>query len=68
MTQYVSDSMDMSLSKLSGDGEGQGSLGCSIPWDRKESATTELTKHIYTQILKQIFHKIVHILVMYHAL
>ena len=24
-----------------GDGEGQGSLVCSSPWDRKESDTTE---------------------------
>ena len=32
--------MDMSLSKTSGDGEGQGSLVCSSPWGHKESDTT----------------------------
>ena len=33
----ITDSMDMSLSKLQGDGEGQGRLvGCS-PWSYKES-------------------------------
>ena len=37
----VTDSMDMSLSKLWGDGEGQGSLVCCSPWGHKESDTTE---------------------------
>jgi len=36
----ISDSMDMSLSKL-GDGEGQGSLACCSPWGHKESDVTE---------------------------
>ena len=36
----VTDSMDMSLSKL-GDSEGQGSLVCCSPWGRKELGTTE---------------------------
>ena len=36
----ITDSMDMSLSKL-GDSEGQGSLGCYSPWGHKESDTTE---------------------------
>ena len=35
----ISDSMDMSLSKL-GDKEGQGRLLCCSPWGRKESDTT----------------------------
>ena len=37
----ITDSMDMSLSKLQKDGEGQGSLACCSPWGRKESDTTE---------------------------
>ena len=37
----ITDSMDMSLSKLLGGGEGQGSLVCCSPWGRKESVTTE---------------------------
>ena len=40
MVDGISDSMDMSLSKL-GDSEGQGSLGCYSPWGHKESDTTE---------------------------
>ena len=35
----IIDSMDMSLSKLPGNGEGQGSLACCSPWGRKESDT-----------------------------
>ena len=35
----IIDSMDMSLSKL--DGEGQGSLVCCSPWGRKGVDTTE---------------------------
>ena len=34
-------SMDMSLSKLQGVGEGQGSLPCCSPWSHKELDTTE---------------------------
>ena len=37
----ITDSMDMSLSKLRGVGDGQGGLACCSPWDRKESDTTE---------------------------
>ena len=37
----ITDSMDMSLSKLRGVGDGQGSLVCCSPWDRKESDVTE---------------------------
>ena len=37
----VTYSMDMRLSKLLGDGEGQGSLACCSPWGRRESDTTE---------------------------
>ena len=36
----ITDSMDMSLSKLPGDNEGQGSLVCCSPWGAKESDTT----------------------------
>ena len=34
-------SMDMSLSKLPGDSEGQGSLACYSPWGHKELDMTE---------------------------
>ena len=34
-------SMDMSLNKLRGDGDGQGGLACSSPWGRKELDMTE---------------------------
>jgi len=37
----ITDSMDMSLSKLRGDGDGKGSLACCSPWGCKESDTTE---------------------------
>ena len=37
----ITDSMDMSLSKLQGVDDGQGSLACCSPWDRKESDMTE---------------------------
>ena len=37
----ITDSMDMSLSKL-GVGDGQGGLACCSPWGCKESDTTEL--------------------------
>ena len=37
----ITDSMDMSLSKLQEiDSEGQGSLECCSPWGRKELGTT----------------------------
>ena len=36
----ITNSMDMSLSKL-GVGDGQGGLVCCSPWGRKESDTTE---------------------------
>ena len=39
----IPDSMDMSLSKLQGVGDGQESLVCS-PWGHKESHTTERLK------------------------
>ena len=46
----LSDSMDMSLSKLWGDGKGrQGSLACCSPWGLKESDTTEqLNNNMFT--------------------
>ena len=37
----ITDSMDMSLSKLPGVGEGQGSLACCSPWGHKEPDMTE---------------------------
>ena len=37
----ITDSMDMSLSKALGVGDGQGSLLCYSPWGFKESDTTE---------------------------
>ena len=37
----ITDSMDMSLSKLWGVGGGQGGLECCGPWGRKESDTIE---------------------------
>ena len=39
------DSMDMSLSKLQGDDEGQGILACCSPWGRKELDRTERLKN-----------------------
>ena len=37
----ITDAMDMSLSRLWGVGDGQGSLACCSPWDLKESDRTE---------------------------
>ena len=37
----ITDSMDVSLGELLGDGDGQGGLACCDSWDRKESDTTE---------------------------
>ena len=37
----IADSMDMSLSKLRGVGDGQGDLVCCSPWGRRELDTTE---------------------------
>ena len=37
----ITDSMDMSWSKLPGDSEGQGSLVCCSPWVHKELGMTE---------------------------
>ena len=41
----IIESMDMSLNKILGDGEGQGSLVCCSPWGHKESDTTEQTNN-----------------------
>ena len=38
----ITNSMNISLSKLWEDSEGQGSLVCCTPWGHKESNTTEL--------------------------
>ena len=37
----IIDSMDVSLSELQGDGDGQGGLACCYSWGHKESDTTE---------------------------
>ena len=37
----IIDSRDVSLSKILGDSEGQGSLACCRAWGHKESDTTE---------------------------
>ena len=37
----ITNSMDMSLSKLVEVGDGQGGLECCSPWGLKESDTTE---------------------------
>ena len=37
----ITDSIDMSLSKLQEDGERQESLACCSPWGHKESDRTE---------------------------
>ena len=37
----ITDSMDMGLSRLQIDSEGQGSLACCSPWDHNESDMTE---------------------------
>ena len=37
----ITDSMDMSLSRLQGVGDGQGSLACCGTWGHKESDTTK---------------------------
>ena len=42
----IIDSIDMSLSKLPGDSEGQGSLACRSPWGCKELDTTEQLNNI----------------------
>ena len=44
----ITDSMDMSLSKLPRDGEGQGSLICCSPWGHKElDLTKQLNKNTH---------------------
>ena len=53
MLDVIIDSMDMSLSKLQGDTEGQGSLECCSPWGCKELDTTKrLNNYVLTQILR----------------
>ena len=37
----ITNSMDVSLSELRGDGDGQGGLACCYSWGHKESDTTE---------------------------
>ena len=44
------DSMEMSLRKLPGNGEGQGSLARCSPWGRKESDMTEQPNNSYLHI------------------
>ena len=45
----ITESMDMSLSKLQ-DSEGQGGLMCCRPWGHKELDTTEMTEDAYVLI------------------
>ena len=47
----ITDSMDMSLSKLSGDGEGEGNLVCCRTWGRKELHMAEQLNHMVTLTL-----------------
>ena len=42
----ITDSMDMSLSKLPEFGDGQGCLACCSPWGCKELDTTEQLNYI----------------------
>ena len=52
----ITDSMDMSLSKL-GDSEGQGSLGCYSPWGHKDNLATEKQQQIITlKSSKCVYH------------
>ena len=37
----ITNSMDLSLSELPGDDDGQGGLACCNPWGHKESDMTE---------------------------
>ena len=60
----ITDSMDIGLSKLWRDGEGQGSLAYLIPWGVKESDATEwlnnsamLSTGNYHNIGNQLFNK-----------
>ena len=46
----ITDSIDMSLSKLLSDGEGERSLACCSPWGRKESDTTEWLNWTHTKL------------------
>ena len=41
MDGWQADAMDMSLSRLQGVRDGQESLACCSPWDRKEPDMTE---------------------------
>ena len=51
----IINSMDMSLSKLLGDDEGQGSLACCSPWICKELDATE-QQHIYVLFKKKVWN------------
>ena len=46
----ITDSMDMSLSKAPGDGEGQGILVCCSPWGLKESDMTKQLNNNKTEM------------------
>ena len=52
----ITNSMDLSLSKLQGVGDGQVGLPCCSPWGRKESYTTEWLN--WTELI--IFHILFH--------
>ena len=58
LSDGISYSMDMSLSKLWKFHEGQESLACYKPWGLKESDMTEqLNSNIHSGIFQNIFHK-----------
>ena len=48
----ITDSVDMSLSKIPGVGDGQGSLVCCNTWGQKESDTTEQLNWMELSILR----------------
>ena len=53
----ITDSMDMSLSKL-GVSEGQGSLVCCSPWGQKESDMTSRLNSNKNNVIKSLLVKI----------
>ena len=58
LSDGISDSMDMSLSKLWKFHEAQGSLACYSPWGLKESdMTKQLNSNVHSGIFQNIFHK-----------
>ena len=50
----ITDSTDMSLSKLGEIGDGQGSLACWSPWGHKELDTTEQLNNNNVKMFKSV--------------